>query len=152
MMEAIDQQAGVSLDVLLEGLVDAEVLQQHGDVMVSGLVNDSRKVNEGDMFIAYQGLTTHGLLYARDVAKKGAAVVLWDDDCDNCADIIRDISESKNFQEMMIPSTIQDIIMARVDALPKGAKDILQTGSVIEREFSLQLMKQVANISFGCIR
>jgi len=53
----------------------------------------------------------------------------------------------KDFQEMMIPSTIQDIIMARVDALPKGAKDILQTGSVIEREFSLRLMKQVANIS-----
>ena len=73
--------------------MDAEVLQQHGDVMVSGLVNDSRKVNEGDMFIAYQGLTTHGLLYASDVAKKGAAVVLWDDDCDNCLDI-------KNVQQL----------------------------------------------------
>lgn len=53
----------------------------------------------------------------------------------------------KDFQEMMIPSTIQDIIMARVDALPKGAKDILQTGSVIEREFSFRLIKRVANIS-----
>ena len=53
----------------------------------------------------------------------------------------------KDYQEMMIPSTIQDIIMARVDALPKGAKDILQTGSVIEREFSFRLIKRVANIS-----
>ena len=93
MMEAIDQHAGISLNVLLEGLVDAEVLQQHGDILVSGLVSDSRKVNEGDLFIAYQGLTTHGLLYAGDVVKKGAAVVLWDDDCDNCLDIVRDISE-----------------------------------------------------------
>ena len=44
----------------------------------------------------------------------------------------------KDFQEMTIPSTIQDIIMARVDALPKEAKDLLQTGSVIEREFSFK--------------
>ncbi|MEJ2282680.1 MAG: adenylate/guanylate cyclase domain-containing protein [Desulfobacterales bacterium] len=53
----------------------------------------------------------------------------------------------RDFQEMTVPSTIQDIIMARVDALPKGAKDILQTGSVIEREFSFQLIKQVASIT-----
>jgi class 3 adenylate cyclase/tetratricopeptide (TPR) repeat protein len=53
----------------------------------------------------------------------------------------------RDFQEMTIPSTIQDIIMARVDALPKDAKDILQTGSVIEREFSFQLLKQVTNIT-----
>jgi tetratricopeptide (TPR) repeat protein len=53
----------------------------------------------------------------------------------------------KDFQEMTVPSTIQDIIMARVDALPKDAKDILQTGSVIEREFSLKLLRQVTNIT-----
>jgi len=53
----------------------------------------------------------------------------------------------KDFQEMTIPSTIQDIIMARVDALPKEAKDLLQTGSVIEREFSFKLIKQVTSIS-----
>ena len=53
----------------------------------------------------------------------------------------------KDFQEMTVPSTIQDIIMARVDALPKDAKDILQTGSVIEREFSFTLIKQVTNIA-----
>jgi class 3 adenylate cyclase/tetratricopeptide (TPR) repeat protein len=52
----------------------------------------------------------------------------------------------KNYQEMTIPSTIQDVIMARVDALPKGPKDILQTGSVIEREFSFGLIKQVTGI------
>ena len=52
----------------------------------------------------------------------------------------------KDYQEMTIPSTIQDVIMARVDALPKGPKDILQKGSVIEREFSFELLKQVAGI------
>jgi class 3 adenylate cyclase/tetratricopeptide (TPR) repeat protein len=53
----------------------------------------------------------------------------------------------KNFQDMTIPSTIQDVIMARVDSLPKGAKDILQTGSVIEREFSYGLIKQVTGLT-----
>ena len=52
----------------------------------------------------------------------------------------------KDFQDMTIPSTIQDVIMARVDALPKGAKDILQTGAVIEREFSYGLVRRVTGL------
>jgi class 3 adenylate cyclase/tetratricopeptide (TPR) repeat protein len=54
---------------------------------------------------------------------------------------------AKDFQDMTIPSTIQDIIMARVDTLPKGAKDLLQTGAVIEREFSYRLLKRVTGIA-----
>ena len=42
-----------------------------------------------------------------------------------------------------IPSTIQDIIMARVDSLPEGAKEILQIGSVIEREFGYNIIKSL---------
>ena len=33
--------------------------------------------------------------------------------------------------------------MARVDLLPDAAKKVLQTGSVIEREFSHELIKRV---------
>jgi tetratricopeptide (TPR) repeat protein len=54
---------------------------------------------------------------------------------------------AKDFLDMTIPSTIQDVIMARVDALPEGAKEVVQTGSVIEREFSYQLIKRVTGIS-----
>jgi len=50
----------------------------------------------------------------------------------------------KDAQSMMIPSTIQDVIMARVDALSEAAKDVLQIGSAIEREFSYELLKRVA--------
>jgi tetratricopeptide (TPR) repeat protein len=52
----------------------------------------------------------------------------------------------KNSQEMAIPSTIQDVIMARVDTLPEDAKGVLQTGSVIEREFSYELIKRVTSL------
>ncbi len=53
---------------------------------------------------------------------------------------------AKDIQEMTIPSTIQDIIMARVDSLPDGAKEVLQTGSVIEREFTYEMIKWVAGL------
>ncbi len=52
----------------------------------------------------------------------------------------------ENIPEMTIPSTIQDVIMARVDALPEGAKELLQTGSVIEREFGYKLINRVTGL------
>jgi len=51
------------------------------------------------------------------------------------------------FREVKIPSTIHDVIMARVDVLPEGAKELLQTASVIEREFSYELLKRVADLA-----
>ncbi len=56
---------------------------------------------------------------------------------------------SKKIQDLSIPATIQDVIMARVDVLPEGAKDVLQTGSAIEREFSYQLLKVVTGMAEG---
>ena len=52
----------------------------------------------------------------------------------------------KDSQKVIIPSTIQDVIMARVDSLPEGVKEVLQTGSVIEREFSYELIKKVTGL------
>ncbi len=49
----------------------------------------------------------------------------------------------KDVQYVTIPSTIQDMLMARVDSLTDGAKEVLQTGSVVEREFSYEIMKQL---------
>jgi class 3 adenylate cyclase/tetratricopeptide (TPR) repeat protein len=50
---------------------------------------------------------------------------------------------SKDVHRLTIPSTIQDVIMARVDSLPERAKEVLQMGSVIEREFSYPLINRV---------
>ena len=44
---------------------------------------------------------------------------------------------------LAIPSTIQDVIMARVDNLPATSKEVLQIASVIEREFSFSLIKRM---------
>ena len=53
---------------------------------------------------------------------------------------------SKDVQKFTIPSTIQDVIMARVDNLPEGAREVLRTGSVIEREFTYDLIKRVTGL------
>jgi class 3 adenylate cyclase/tetratricopeptide (TPR) repeat protein/ribosomal protein L40E len=53
---------------------------------------------------------------------------------------------TRDVHQVAIPSTIQDVIMARVDSLPEGAKEVLQTGSVIEREFSYELIRRIMSL------
>ncbi len=53
---------------------------------------------------------------------------------------------TKDIGDLSIPSTIHDVIMARVDQLPFAAKEVLQIGSVIEREFSYSLIELIASI------
>ena len=55
-------------------------------------------------------------------------------------------SLAKDLKTISIPSTIQDVIMARVDHLPEGARELLRTGSVIEREFSHELIQKVTGL------
>lgn len=52
----------------------------------------------------------------------------------------------KDAGKVTIPSTIQEVIMARVDSLPEGPRDLLQIGSAIGREFSFNLIQQVADL------
>jgi len=53
----------------------------------------------------------------------------------------------KDLKDVNIPTTIQDVIMARVDSLSEGAKEVLQTGSVIGREFGYGLILKVTGFS-----
>jgi predicted ATPase/class 3 adenylate cyclase len=55
----------------------------------------------------------------------------------------KELALKKDIHNLAIPSTIQDVIMARVDSLPDDAKETLQIGSAIEREFSFNLIKKV---------
>jgi class 3 adenylate cyclase/tetratricopeptide (TPR) repeat protein len=44
---------------------------------------------------------------------------------------------------LMVPNTIHDVVMARIDRLPDQMKQVLQTAAVIGREFSLRLLGAV---------
>jgi tetratricopeptide (TPR) repeat protein len=54
---------------------------------------------------------------------------------------------AKDLEEVAIPATIQDVIMARVDSLAEGVKSLLHTVSAVGREFSYYLIKRVTNIT-----
>jgi class 3 adenylate cyclase/tetratricopeptide (TPR) repeat protein len=45
--------------------------------------------------------------------------------------------------DLMVPDTIHDVVMARIDRLPDETKRLLQTAAVIGREFSLRLLNAV---------
>jgi class 3 adenylate cyclase/tetratricopeptide (TPR) repeat protein len=48
--------------------------------------------------------------------------------------------------EIVIPDTIQDVIMARIDRLADAPKKTLQLASVIGREFTRRLLERIADI------
>jgi class 3 adenylate cyclase/predicted ATPase len=52
----------------------------------------------------------------------------------------------KNLHDVALPTTIQEVIMARVDSLPEEAKKLLQMGSVIGREFDYNLISEVTGL------
>jgi class 3 adenylate cyclase/tetratricopeptide (TPR) repeat protein len=45
-----------------------------------------------------------------------------------------------------VPVTIHDVIMSRVDSLPENLKSLLQIGSIIEREFSYELLEKISGL------
>jgi class 3 adenylate cyclase/tetratricopeptide (TPR) repeat protein len=53
---------------------------------------------------------------------------------------------SGNGKDLTVPATINDVIMARVDSLPENARQLVQTGAVIEREFPYSLVKRLTGL------
>ncbi len=54
---------------------------------------------------------------------------------------------TKDIKALAIPSTIQDVIMARVDSLPPEIKGLLQTVSVVGRESSYDVIKRTTGLA-----
>ena len=64
--------------------------------------------------------------------------------------LVRDgaaVKLTRPLAELKIPPTVQGILAARIDRLPQDAKDLLQTLSVIGREFPLSLIRAVVRKS-----
>ncbi|MDO1529524.1 UDP-N-acetylmuramoyl-L-alanyl-D-glutamate--2,6-diaminopimelate ligase [Fulvimonas sp. R45] len=61
------------LDQLLAGIARADAC---GDLAVEGLALDSRRVRPGEAFFALHGTREHGIAYAAQAARQGAAVIL----------------------------------------------------------------------------
>jgi tetratricopeptide (TPR) repeat protein len=55
----------------------------------------------------------------------------------------------KSLSEILVPDTVQDAIMARIDRLGEEPKRVLQLAAVIGREFSNRLIDRLADIQDG---
>jgi UDP-N-acetylmuramoyl-L-alanyl-D-glutamate--2,6-diaminopimelate ligase len=62
----------MTLAELLHGYVDAP------DIAVHGICSDSRKLQEGDLFLACQGMTSHGIDYIDDAISAGVVAIAYD--------------------------------------------------------------------------
>lgn len=71
----------MKLITLLERL-EYNCLQGSVDVEVKDVVNDSRKVEEGSLFICIRGAVVDGHTFAADVAAKGASVLVVEEPVD----------------------------------------------------------------------
>ena len=52
----------------------------------------------------------------------------------------------RQLEQVFVPDTIQDVIMARIDRLDEVPKKTLQLASVIGREFTRRLLDRLADI------
>lgn len=59
--------------------IEYTCLQGSTDVKVSAVVNDSRKIEEGCLFLCIKGASFDGHTFAAEAAKKGAAVLVVED-------------------------------------------------------------------------
>jgi tetratricopeptide (TPR) repeat protein len=53
---------------------------------------------------------------------------------------------ARRLEEIVIPNTVQDVIMARLDRLPEEPRRALQTASVIGREFAARLLERTVEL------
>lgn len=69
----------MKLTQLLERL-EYEVIKGQDDIEISDLINDSRKVGEGSVFVCISGAVSDGHTYVSEVAAKGAAALIVEKD------------------------------------------------------------------------
>lgn len=76
----------MKLEKLLERL-KYDVVQGSADIEVTTLINDSRKVEEGSVFVCISGAVSDGHKYIPDVTEKGAAAVVVERDVEAPEDL-----------------------------------------------------------------
>lgn len=76
----------MKLDKLLERL-QYEVVQGSDETEITTLVNDSRKVEAGSVFVCISGAVSDGHRFAADVAAKGAVAVVVEKDVEVPSDV-----------------------------------------------------------------
>lgn len=89
-----------TLTSLLEGL-DATVLRDRGDSLISGIQYDSRKISQGDLFVALRGGYADGHSFLQQARQRGAIAALVEDP--SAADDFDAVGVVSNSREALAP-------------------------------------------------
>ena len=119
--------------VILNRLCNRESLQ-----MASHLLGDDRIGAELEQLILEK---TEGVPFFIEEFIKSLVDLKIIDRREGCWNLYRSVDR------LTIPATIHDVIMARVDGLSEGSREILQAGAVIGREFSYRLIAALMDCS-----
>lgn len=79
------------LTQLLERL-EYEVVQGSDEIEITTLINDSRRVEAGSVFVCISGAVSDGHQYVRDVAAKGAAAVIVQQEVEISQETMKDLT------------------------------------------------------------
>ncbi|MEH7305695.1 UDP-N-acetylmuramoyl-tripeptide--D-alanyl-D-alanine ligase [Neobacillus drentensis] len=72
-----------SLKQIAEMLSAQDVLNTFADTLITGVSIDSRKIENGNLFIPFKGERSDGHKYVEESIRKGAAAALWQKDVPN---------------------------------------------------------------------
>ena len=61
---------------LFQGLADTQAISAHGEKVIAGVFDDSRRVQPGGVFVAVRGTDADGRDYANDAVRRGATVLV----------------------------------------------------------------------------
>ena len=93
----------MKLTQLLERL-EYEVVQGDDQIEVTELINDSRKVSEGSVFVCISGAVSDGHTYIEQVAEKGAAAVIVEKDVEAPEGLSVFLPDIRNMLLMSLPA------------------------------------------------
>ncbi|MDD6848109.1 MAG: UDP-N-acetylmuramoyl-L-alanyl-D-glutamate--2,6-diaminopimelate ligase [Oscillospiraceae bacterium] len=95
--------------------IDYTIIQGDFDVEISDIIYDSRKVEEGSLFVCLKGYNADGHKYAPEAASKGAAALLVSDDVD---------INNKNVTIIKVKNTREALAFVSAEFFSNPAKEL----------------------------
>ena len=144
---AADRQLGgsaIRLSVLLDGLASVQVAD---DCEVFGVQLDSRLLAQGDVFIALQGDTVHGLDFLQNAVDANIAAVLVTADDKRCGSAERSLLQSSSIALIEVDSLLANagIIAGRFFNHPSGSVGVVGVTGTDGKTSVCHLLGQALN-------
>ena len=134
------------LSVLLDGIA---VVLPDDDREIVGVHLDSRRVSSGDVFIALQGDTVHGLDYLQSVIEAGAVSVLVDKRDQRCGDHERNLISDSSAALIEVENLVSQagVVASRLFGNPSSSLRVVGVTGTDGKTSVCHLLGQALNVN-----